>query len=50
MSVENEIDFSVLYNASYDGYGNCVASKCRNGSETKVAERCESQQIPMCGL
>jgi hypothetical protein len=42
--------FSVLYNASFDGYGNCVASKCTNGSEKKVAERCASLQIPLCGL
>ena len=45
-----EFDFSVLYNASFDGYGNCVASKCTNGSQKKVAERCESPQIPLCGL
>jgi hypothetical protein len=52
MSIENEIRFffSVLYNASYDGYGNCVASKCSNGSEKKVAVVCTSLQIPMCGL
>ena len=42
--------FSVLYNASFDGYGNCVASKCTNGSQKKVAERCESPHIPSCGL
>jgi len=42
--------FSVLYNASYDGYGNCVASKCTNVSQKKVAERCTSLQRPMCGL
>ena len=52
MSIENEIRFffSVLYNASYDWYGNCVASKCSNGSEKKVAVVCTSLQIPMCGL
>ena len=44
------IFFSVLYNASFAGYGNCVSSKCTNGSPTKVAERCTSLQIPMCGL
>jgi hypothetical protein len=41
---------SVLYNASFDGYGNCVASKFINGSEKRVAERCTSLEIPMCGL
>ena len=50
LSIENEFFFSVLYNASFDGYGNCVASKCTNGSGKKVAEKCESLQIPMCGL
>jgi len=42
--------FLVLYNASFDGDGNCVTSKCTNGSQTKVAEMCASLEIPMCGV
>jgi hypothetical protein len=42
--------FSVLYNASYEGHGSCVASKCTKGSDKRVAEKCTSLQIPMCGL
>jgi hypothetical protein len=50
MSNGNDFFSSVLYNASFDGYGNCVASKFTNGSEKRVAERCTSLEIPMCGL
>jgi len=41
-------DFVVLHNASYDGYGNCVVSKC--GSQKTVAVSCALLNRPKCGL
>ena len=42
-------DFVVLYNTHYEGHGQCVASKCINGSKKEVAVNCGLLQRPLCG-